>query len=255
LRVVLGESPVQLELLYRKVVWTYPAGMRSSARNPTRVRADDGLDYMLKDDSGAPPVRAREWISHRLADRAGVPVAEYKPILTPAGRVLFGSRIVLNGGAGGSNYNMLAGTLTLSEASTVLSATYAVDLFLGNGDRHPDNFLIETDGSTQRVRVIDFSEANACIEAAKRAIVPTVGCNTVNVARMLRAHYPFSVPAACLALDRLAAVASLKEILDEMPSDWLVSDVRDEINSWWLSAARSAHITTIRNGVSNGTFL
>jgi hypothetical protein len=249
-----SESPVkQLELLYRKVLWTYPVPARASARNPLRARVDDGLDYMLKDDSG-PPIRAREWISHRLADRAGVPVVEHLPILTAGGRILFGSRVVLNGGTGGTH--MLTGTLKLAEASEVLSATYALDLFLGNGDRHPDNFLIENDtGGSPRIRVIDYSEAVACIEPGKRTNVPGLGCHTVNIGRQLRAHYGFSVPAACLALDRLAAVASVKEIIDAMPADWLPPDARIEIAAWWSSAARGAHITAIRNGVSNGTFL
>jgi hypothetical protein len=62
----------QLELLYRKVVVSYPP-TGGSAR-PIRVRADDGLDYMLNDDSGGAPVRAREWICRSLADNAGLPV-------------------------------------------------------------------------------------------------------------------------------------------------------------------------------------
>jgi hypothetical protein len=104
----------QLELLYRKVVVTYPpAG--GSARRPVRARVDDGLDYMLKDDSGGAPVRAREWICHGLADSAGLPILEHRPILDGAGRVLFGSRYLLNGGPGGaSGYKILAGTLPLS---------------------------------------------------------------------------------------------------------------------------------------------
>jgi hypothetical protein len=68
----------QPELLYRKVVVSYPP-TGGSARRPIRVRADDGLDYMLKDDSGGAPVRAREWICHGLADNAGLPVLECRP--------------------------------------------------------------------------------------------------------------------------------------------------------------------------------
>jgi hypothetical protein len=90
----------QLELLYRKAVVVYPAAAAVSARRPVRARVDDGLDYMLKDDSGGVPVRAREWICHALADNAGLPVLEYRPILDSVGRVLFGSRYLLNGGPG-----------------------------------------------------------------------------------------------------------------------------------------------------------
>ena len=70
----------QLELLYRKVVVIYPP-TGASARKPVRARVDDGLDYMLKDDSGGAPVRAREWICHGLADSAGLPILEHRPIL------------------------------------------------------------------------------------------------------------------------------------------------------------------------------
>ncbi len=118
----------QLELLYRKVIVTYPAPA-ASARRPVRARVDDGLDYMLKDDSGGVPVRAREWICHGLADYAGLPVLACRPVLDGTGRVLFGSQYLLNGGPGGvSGYKILAGALPLAEACNVLSALYAVDL-------------------------------------------------------------------------------------------------------------------------------
>jgi hypothetical protein len=148
---------VQLDLLYRKFIWTYPGGTRPTARRPQRVRVDDGLDYMLKDDSGACPIRAREWICHRLADRAGIPVVEWRPIVNAAGdRVLFGSRMVLNGGPGGAGFGLLAGKLGLADACQVFSGIYAVDLFLGNGDRHPDNFMVENDpvSGSPRIRAI-----------------------------------------------------------------------------------------------------
>jgi hypothetical protein len=244
----------QLELLHRKVFWTYPPAA-NSARRPVRARVDDGLDYMLKDDSGGLPIRAREWICHCLADRAGIPVVEYRPVLSPAGQVLFGSKIVLNGGPGGTAFNMLAGTLPLAEASTVLSKIYAIDLLLGNGDRHPDNFMVETDGATPRIRVIDYSEAVALIDPVQRTQIPGGGTSTVSVGRALRNHYPFSVSAAHLALDRLAAVDSVKPILEEMPADWLPAGTRNEIAAWWLLPPRLAHIAAIRDGLSNGTLL
>jgi hypothetical protein len=43
--------------------------------------------------------------------------------------------------------------------------------------------------------------------------------------------------------------------LDEMPADWLAADQRNEVAAWWLSAAKSAHITAIREGLSDGTLL
>jgi hypothetical protein len=163
---------------------TYPAA--ASARRPVRARVDDGLDYMLKDDSGSVPVRAREWICHGLADNAGLPVLEYRPILDGAGRVLFGSRYLLNGGPGGlSGYKILAGSLPLAEACNVLSALYAVDLFLDNWDRHADNLMIEQD-ATPRIRVMDFSEAPALLDPAHRGRIPAAGTATVNAGRTLR---------------------------------------------------------------------
>jgi hypothetical protein len=161
----------QLELLYRKVVVAYPLPPAHSAHRPVRVRADDGLDYMLKDDGANVPVRAREWICHELSECAGLPVLEYRPILDGAGRVLFGSRFLLNGGPGGiTGYKVLAGALPLAEACNVLSSLYAVDLFVGNGDRHADNIMIEQDASP-RIRIMDFSEAPALIDPAQRRTI------------------------------------------------------------------------------------
>ena len=245
----------QLELLYRKVVVTHPAA--ASARRPVRARVDDGLDYMLKDDSGGVPVRAREWICHGLADNAGLPVLEYRPILDGAGRVLFGSRYLLNGGPGGlSGYKILAGSLPLAEACNVLSALYAVDLFLNNWDRHADNLMIEQDAAP-RIRVMDFSEAPALLDPAQRGRIPAAGTATVNAGRTLRSLYGFSADAATLALGRLDAVTGgrMKEILDGMPSDWLPVAVRSDLLDWWSSPARTAHITKVRTGICDGSLL
>jgi hypothetical protein len=190
---------------------------------------------MLKDDSGGVPVRAREWICHALADNAGLPVLEYRPILDGAGRVLFGSRYLLNGGPGGlTGYKILAGALPIAEARSVLSALYAVDLFLGNWDRHADNLMIEQDADP-RIRVMDFSEAPALIDPATRGKIPGLGTATVNAGRTLRTLYGFSTDAATLALDRLNAItdARLKEIVDGMPADWLPIAVRSDLQNWW----------------------
>jgi hypothetical protein len=113
--------------------------------------------------------------------------------------------------------------------------------------------MVENDpAGTPRVRAIDFSEACALIDPVQRINIPATGTSTVAVGRMLRNHYAFSIDAACLALDRVAAIASLKEFLEEMPADWLATDARNEIAT---SAARPAHITNIRNGLSNGSLL
>jgi hypothetical protein len=59
---------------------------RGVPRAIRRARIDDGLDNMLKDDSRCEPIRAREWICHRLADAAGLPVVEFKPVAMPDGQ-------------------------------------------------------------------------------------------------------------------------------------------------------------------------
>lgn len=194
---------------------------------------------------------------HGLADNAGLPVLEYRPILDGAGRVLFGSRYLLNGGPGGlSGYKILARALPLAEACNVLSALYAVDLFLGNWDRHADNLMIEQDAAP-RIRVMDFSEAPALIDPAQRRRIPAAGTATVNTGRTLRNLYGFSADAATLALGRLDAVTGdrLKEILDGMPSDWLPVAVRSDLLNWWSSPDRTAHVTKVRNGISDGSLL
>jgi hypothetical protein len=258
-RTRLRESPVQLDLYYRKAILVYPPPARGTARNPIRARVDDGLDYFLKDDSSGLPIRAREWICHRLADSAGLPIVEYRPVVDAGSRVLFGSRVVLNGGPGGGlHFNLLAGTLPIAEARTVLASTYAVDIFLGNGDRHANNFIVEPDANTvPRIRVIDFSEATALLDTTGRAMFPGPASNTVRTGRVLRARYGFSTVAAELALDRLGAVTALQmnAILSEMPVDWIAAAAQNELLAWWSSASRADRITIVRNGLFNGTLL
>jgi hypothetical protein len=152
----------------------------------------------------------------------------------------------------------MAGTVPIAEAERVLSSVYAVDMFLGNWDRHVDNFVIEPDGSTvPRIRVIDFSEAPALLDPGSRLTVSAQQTATVQTGRVLRARYGFSEAAASLALGRLEALppTHLKGILDEMPADWLSATIRSEFAAWWLSPARAARIATVKSGLSNGTFL
>jgi hypothetical protein len=151
---------------------------------------------------------------------------------------------------------MLAGTLPLAEAGQVFSAIYAVDLFLGNGDRHENNFVIENDGAgAPRIRVIDFSESPALIDPKERGAMPYMTTSTVNIGRILRQHYPFDQSAALRALNRLGAVATIRDILEGMPDDWLAANVRNEILAWWLSPDRTARIQVLKDGLSNGTLL
>jgi hypothetical protein len=153
-------------------------------------------------------------------------------------------------------YKILAGTLPLAEACSVLSALYAVDLFLGNWDRHADNLMIEQDAAP-RIRVMDFSEAPALIDAALRGNIPSVGTATVDTGRTLRKLYGFNVTAATLALNRLDEVSGdrLKEILDGMPTDWLPAAASRDLLTWWSSSDRTAHITKVRTGICDGSLL
>src|SRR5450759_3258166 len=104
--------------------------------------------------------------------------------------------------------------------------------------------MIEQDAAP-RIRVMDFSEAPALIDPAARGKIPGVGTATVDAGRTLRTLYGFSMEAATLALDRLDAVtdARLKEIVDGMPADWLPAAVRSDLQNWWSSSDRTAHIT------------
>ena len=152
---------------------------------------------------------------------------------------------------------ILAGALPLAEAQGVLSALYAVDLFLGNWDRHADNLMIEHDAVAPRIRVMDFSEAPALIDPAQRGKIPSAATATVVVGRALRTLYGFSLDAAMLALDRLDAVtgSKMKEITDCMPTDWLPAAARSDLLNWWSSSDRSAHIVKVRTGISDGSLL
>ena len=122
---------------------------------------------------------------------------------------------------------------------------------------HLNNFVVELDGTTPRIRVIDFSEAPALIEASARQNLIPMSCATITIGRLLRTKYPFSTLAADLTLDRIGAVgeAKMTGILAEMPADWLPANVRTEFLSWWLSSERQDRISVIRTGLFNGTLL
>jgi hypothetical protein len=58
-------------------------------------------------------------------------------------------------------------------------------------------------------------------------------------------------------LDRLDAVTlvDIDKIIDAHPVSWLPTATRDAIRTWWVSAARTDRLTSVRKGIADGTYL
>jgi hypothetical protein len=134
---------MQLQLFPKKIVDDF-GPVLGGATAPRWVRADDGLSYIVKDESpGVMCVRASEFMWLSLARYVALPAPSPEIILNSSGRLLFGTRREQSAAAA-AIVELLAGKV--NRGGVHLSRIYAFDIFAGNWDRHPGNYLVLNDG-------------------------------------------------------------------------------------------------------------
>ena len=251
---------IQYQLFARKAEIQYPP-KTVTADSLGEVEADDQFRYFVKGDAHGKLVRASEWLGTHIAEEVRISAPTPMPIELLDGTIVFGSRSI----AGVSDFAITVAYLTtptLANTSrpatglqAVLSATYALDLFIFNDDRHAGNYLSIDDNGTRRFYTFDFSRAVFWQWPWNH--FPPATCNTRVVGGMLRRLHGFDVSAAVATLDRLAAlpIETLKGFINRMPPDWLPEPVRSEFITWWSSPDRQQRIDTIKRGIADGSLL
>lgn len=153
----------QLRLFHRKSRIEYPK-VQPSADALGEIEADDGHRYFVKDDANGTPVRASEWIGTHVAEAVGISAPAAAPIEMLDGRVVFGSRKVSGAADAVTTRSLLINPGANAQfspvgLSPVLSAIYALDMFLFNDDRHFGNYITYDDSGVRRMYAFDFSRA------------------------------------------------------------------------------------------------
>src|SRR3977135_791739 len=123
------------------------------------------------------------------------------------------------------------------------------DLFCGNWDRHPGNYLILDEGGVLVVFAIDFSHValHPGIVGAPDPLA-SPNCATRAMFKPVIQPYGTDAPASIELVERLSVLPmdSVEAILTQIPQDWLTTNERQKILSWWQDGARTARATQIK---------
>ena len=220
----------------------------ASADSPGIGVAYSGQRYVLKVAYPAHPrLPACEWLCHALGFCLGLPVPIWCACELPDGRMGFGSRF--EGGVVATQVPPTAfGAYCNPE---VVAHTLCFDLFVGNDDRHPGNWLpTRTTPTEMLLRPIDFSRA---LLLRWPMVLPPWGqhCNShlyYQVAAAL-GHCPASqVLAFAVKIEGLGKPA-WRTIVESVPGGWLDDSERRELVNWWLSPMWHTRLKWIKDSV------
>lgn len=256
----------QLEVIPLRIVEYRPARTNPTMHVMGRALGEDGSYYVVKSGAKEELVSATEWICNSLADSLNLPVASPKVLQGADGVRIYGTKEisprlpeieaarVLLGKAGNDIFT--------PEMANILSSTYALDLVIGNIDRHQDNFIISVEsasGAGQQighVHLIDFGCSDLLQDG--RTPLPLAPMSpTVRIGRQIRAAHGFANSAADTLLSRLRDGRKflLERALFGMPSEWLSKEQRESFAKWFVSAQFEHRLKLIGEGLTDGTYL
>jgi hypothetical protein len=234
--------------------------MQGGVTAPVLIRADDGLTYVAKYESGhAPSIRASEFIWISIAGLVGLPAPTPEVLVDAQGRSFFGTRRETAAvDAAKGQMALLSGRVL--RGGSHLSRIYAFDLFAANWDRNPGNYLVLDDGAgSLALFAIDFSHVTVhpgITHDANDPMKSRANATRGNFHQVI-APYGSDIPAALEIADRLAKlpIEAVSAILRELPPDWLAKPDRDSVYSWWNGRERSTRVEALSQGLQNGTLI
>lgn len=219
------------------------------------VEGRDGRHYAVKTvDEGNGLIPAAELFCYELAYKVVIPTPSYNLVQLPDRKLGFGS--VWEGGVvnGHKQINfvefiqsVLAGKTKVTNLTTLLSRVYAFDLFVNNDDRHWQNYLWRTSFNNSIIGLAyDFSRASfARGYDGSEALSPD--CNTQNTFKLALACGKIDKRESIECLERIRSVDidSCREIIENIPREWMSIEDRNTFLLWWESPARDDRINRI----------
>lgn len=204
-----------------------------SADSPGIGVALSGQRYVLKvSHPGHPRLQATEWICHALALAVHLPVPMWSRCTLPDSREAFGSR--------------MEGAVTALQVPpfdlggfinpAVMPQTMALDMFVGNEDRHAGNWLPTASQAGVLLRPIDFSRA---LLWRWPLTPPPWPANSNSHTYYHLAAVTGNCPSAeaKITVGKIAALPkdTWRSIIEGVPTDWLTEQERRELVNWWWS--------------------
>jgi len=198
---------------------------------------EDGFDYAVKTQSDHIKLPASEYFCYRLAAACRIAVPAHAILRLPnSDEEAFGSR--LEGGLSPIHNDTHLDVLArIKSCSGTMSGIFAMDLFVGNEDRHFGNFLYRTNKSNELACMpIDYSRAWMVGGWPPRVIGPTA-CTTKTQMEILRAAKLWHSSQALTVLSIINGIQTLvvDRWLEEMPAAWLLPNDRAVLHQWWQS--------------------
>ena len=199
------------------------------------VRGRDTHYYALKTMSEHPLLPATEFFCYKLAHACSVPTPMGAILITPEREICFGSRWE----SSASELSVRAPSAVMERylaCRSVISATLAFDLFVGNDDRHMNNFIFRhTYEDKLTALAIDFSRAFLIRGFPADPFPVGPDSNTRLSINSRKRDNTWDAPSAVITVDALRAVTSdhLQHWMREMPERWLPQNQRDELLTWW----------------------
>ncbi|MEM8511150.1 hypothetical protein RCH14_000441 [Massilia sp. MP_M2] len=190
-----------------------------------------GERYLLKT---TPDICVAEFIGAMLCQACDVPMATPQ-VVDFKGRKVFGSRLE-SGVELPNDFTQLQSQIGLCANSSIFSAVLAIDLAIGNDDRHWHNWLPQPQQSGEIfLRAVDFSRAWPTRH-------PPLGFDQIgreNTGLVWREWDSLGVKYdsdsaidACSRLRRLDA-SWLGMIFEQLPAEWMVTVSGHDLLDWW----------------------
>lgn len=197
----------------------------------------DGLEYAVKrqiDDAHLP---ASEWFCYHLGYRIQIALPSFA-ILQEGSDEHFGSRF--EGGIKQfSDIPPPDQTRLLVDCAPDISRIIAMDLFVGNEDRHLNNFLFREQRLGGKISVVamDFSRS-LFVRGWPADLFPMpTTTKTMMVLAILKNMGIWDSAVANLVLASIQSVSpvEVERWLTEMPSRWLEPHRIADVKAWWAS--------------------
>lgn len=229
--------------------------------------ATDGQSYVIKSPSKHALLPGTEAFCETIAVACGLP-ATTGAWVDVNGESCYGSRF-----EGGLNRPMKRGTYLEIAARKrdwkrctnpgVATATFALDLFLFNFDRHHNNWAFQDQNGNRTARIFDFSRA-WWVLASNPADLPSPASMKVldpNIERTCAAYRDVrkwageDLMAGAQVLDYLRKISPnwVESQIKMLPQGWVDQKTLDETMHWWAGPLRLERIDHIDKGLKNGS--
>ena len=223
-------------------------------------RCDNSCEYALKDKSSHILTPHNEWFCTSLASDAGIPCPPHVVLEDPpdSGTYVFGSQ--WEGGVIRDWFNQTAAKIIdFKDLSAMLSRIFAFDHFIYNEDRHVDNYIVRKSLRSHTMLSIDYSRAWMNNDFPLPSLPFQQPQSTLTTYKVILKEFGDFLDQGAIndCLDRLLAVSvsRVEDIISSHPVDWLTSEEKDRIVTWWASDKRPERIEEIRRGLGNGWYV